>query len=257
MEKNIYYILAMILMIMAVGCKENEMDSYVNDPAIYFAHGSNYSLDGTLANSITQNDSINYSFFILADSIKRDTIYIYVCTQGEVADYDRPISLVQTNEGESNAAVAGVHFIGFDDSAVSSSMVVPAGMVYAKIPIILLRDASLELEEKRLELAVNQNEYFRPGIDEYRNFTITTTDIAVKPSLWDTFWKYFFGPTFGSVKFRFIINATGYTEWEQRPSDYSYLTWMRTVVQQKFYDYNLAHPDDPLKEADGTLVTFS
>jgi hypothetical protein len=247
----------MMQMVIVVSCKENEMDDYVNDPAIYFAHGSNYSLDGTLANTISQNDSINYSFFILDDSIKRDTIYVFICTQGEIVDYDRPISLIQTNEGESDAAVSGVHFVGLDDPAVKKSLVVPADQVYAKVPIIMLRDASLELEEKRLELSVAQNEYFRPGIDEYRNFIITTTDIAVKPSNWDTRWKWYFGPTFGSVKFRFIINATGYTEWEKVPMDFSYISWMMTVVQQKLYDYNLAHPDDPLKEADGTLVTFN
>lgn len=257
MKKKLSYIGALLAMLAMTACTENEMEGYTNDPAIYFLNGKTYEDDGTQgASTPLQRDSINQSFFVCNDDVKREVVYVFVKTMGMLSDTDRPVSLVQTNSGADNAAVPGVHYVPFDDPEVAGNMVIPAGKSYAKIPVILLRDKSLQTSEKRLELTVGQNDYFRPGIDQYRNFVITTTDLAVKPARWDRGWKYYFGPTFGSVKFKFIINATGYTDWENLPSDYSYIKWLQTTVLQAFYDYNQQHPDEPLKEADGTLVTF-
>lgn len=257
MKKILSYTGAILAAFAMTACTENQMEGYADDPAIYFLNGKTYEDDGTQgAATPSQKDSINQSFFVCSDDVEREVVYVFVKTQGKLADHDRPVKLVQTNTGAANAAVAGIHYVAFDSPEVAPSMVVKAGMSYAKIPIILLRDKSLQTQEKRLELTVAQNECFRPGIDQYRNFVITTTDLAVKPARWDRGWRYYFGPTFGSVKFKFIINATGYTDWENLPSDYSYLKWLQSTVQQAFFDYNQAHPDEPLKEADGTLVTF-
>lgn len=249
------YIGAFLVALVATSCTENNMEEYENDPAIYFLNGSVYNDDGTVSSGKLQKDSVNQSFFVYDSDKMRDTVYVFVKTMGKVSSTDRPIALVQTNTGD-DAAVPGTHYVPLDDPEVTKHMYVPAGKVYAKIPIILLRDKSLQTSQKRLELEVAKNECFRPGIDAWRKFVITTTDLAVKPAMWDSRWRYYFGPTFGSVKLKFIINATGYTDFDNLPSDYSYITWLKTTVQQAFFDYNKAHPDDPLKEADGTLVTF-
>ncbi len=256
MKKILCYIGALLTSLCVTSCTENEMEGYVNDPAIYFLNGRIYNDDGTQSLTQTQKDSINQSFFICGDDVKQEVVYVYVMTMGKVADVDRPIKLVQTNSGQANAAIPGVHYKSFDDPEVAKSMYVPAGKTYAKIPVTILRDKSLQNGEKRLEITVAQNEYFRPGIDQYRNFIITTTDLATKPARWDNTWKYYFGPTFGSVKFKFIINATGYTDFDNVPTDYTYLKWLNATVLQAFFEYNQAHPDEPLTEADGTLVTF-
>lgn len=256
MKKILFYICASLASLGVTSCTENEMEGYVNDPAIYFLNGNVFNDDGTKSLTQTQNDSINQSFFICGDDVKQEVVYVYVMTMGKVSDQDRPIKLIQTNAGKENAAVPGVHYKSFDDPDVAKAMFVPAGKTYAKIPVTILRDKSLKTEEKRLEFSVAQNEYFRPGIDQYRNFVITTTDLATKPAMWDKAWRYYFGPTFGSVKFKFIINATGYTDFDNVPTDYTYLKWLNATVLQAFFDYNKAHPNEPLTEADGTLVTF-
>ena len=253
MKTTTLYIAASLALLSVTGCTENEMEGFSESPSVYFMNGSMRDESGAY---ITQDDSVNQSFFIYGDDVTRDTVYIIVNAMGGPANVDRPIALEQTNAGKPDAAVVGVHYIGFDNAEVKDSVCIPAGKVYARVPVILLRDKSLQTQQKRLELRVKQNEYFRPGIDEFRQFIVTTTDLAVKPTYWDTRWKYYFGPTFGSVKLKFIINATGYTDFDNIPSDYSYLTWLKTTVQQAFFDYNKAHPNDPLKEADGTLVTF-
>lgn len=244
MKKILFCISMLTVFFSMASCEENQMDDYENIPAIYFTRN-----DG-------QSDSINYSFFILNSAIKRDTIYVRVYSMGKQANYDRPIAIEQTNKDKPNAAKAGVHYVAFEDTEVKSSFIISANKVYADIPIIVLRDASLTLQEKRLELSVKENEDFNIGIQEWSKFVVTISDQTSKPKMWDSFWKYFFGQSWGIIKMRFIVEATGYTTWESRPSDYSYLTWLSATAKQALLDYNLAHPDDPLKETTGDIISL-
>ncbi|MDR3246807.1 MAG: DUF4843 domain-containing protein [Prevotellaceae bacterium] len=231
------------------GCSEYE-NIYENDPAIYFAY------DVALPDSETmQKDSLNHSFFVLKSSALRDTVWIMVNTMGRTEDYDRPFVIVQSNSGQADAAVAGTHYLPFDDAGIKRFFTVEANKAQALIPVVLLRHSSLALNRVRLELTVVGNEYFRPGIENFRTFAVTTSDRAVKPALWDGIWYYYFGE-WGSEKMRFVINATGYTQWERIPADMSYINYLSDTVAQAFRDYNQEHPDDPLHEANGDLVTF-
>lgn len=90
---TILYGLLAVLFI-CIGCQEQDMMQYENDPAIYFA---NQSANAT--NNITQHDSINHSFFIYGTDVTRDTVHILICTMGMPTEYDRSINLVQTNIG--------------------------------------------------------------------------------------------------------------------------------------------------------------
>lgn len=243
-----FYLTILLLLVVAVSCKENDAFFYQNDPAIYFANEKGV-LNG-------QMDSIPYSFFIANNTVVDDTIHVKICLSGLPVDYDRPIKLIQTNVGEEDAAVSGIHFVAFDDPLIIDSVCMPRGQSLAYIPIVLLRDISLKTKEKRLKLAVGQNEYFRPGVDEFRNFTVTMADFTIKPKLWDSYWKNFFGPTFGSEKLKFIIQVTGFTEFDVYPSDFQIGNYLSIVFQKKLAEYNEAHPDNPLAEADGTLVGF-
>lgn len=244
MKKPFIYISLLIATFLISSCEENQMDNYKNEPAIYFEHNSQ------------QADSINFSFFSLDNAIKRDTINVRVALMGLPTDHDCPIKLVQTNIGKPDAAVAGVHYIAFDNDEVKRFFCIPAKAVYVDIPIIALRDISLSAQEKRLELAVSANENFKVGIDDWKNFTVVLSDLTTKPKLWDTYWKYYFGVSWGAVKMRFIIQSTGLNQWENRISDYSYLLWLSSTAKQALLDYNLAHPDAPLKEANGDIVSM-
>ena len=220
------------------------MEVYSDTPALYFEH------------SADQADSINFSFFIYDEDVIRDTAWITVNTMGGLSDSDRPFRLRQTNAGMEGAAVAGTHYENFDDASLKSFFVIPAGKASQKVPIVLLRDKSLSTGTYRLELGIEPNENFKPGVDAWRHFLVTTTDEAVKPRIWDSYWKYHFGSTWGSVKMKFIIQHTGLTDFDTMVSDYSYTNWLSGTVKQALLEYNLAHPDAPLSEADGTLVTF-
>ena len=250
MKKNIYNILFLsALLCCMAACTEYQMPrGYDGNPAVYFSWSST---------SGAQHDSINHSFFLLKDYTQTtDTVWVKVNLLGSTAPVDRPIAIVQTNTGKANAAVPGTHFLSFDNPWVKERMIIPADSVQMRLPIVIFKDGSLNTHTVRLELAVVENEYFRPGIEAYRNFVVTTTAQAVKPSLWDTRWRYQFGSTWGTVKFRFIIDATGYLDWDIYPTDNGYLTWLQNTTLQKFEEYKLSNPGNPLKEANGDLVTF-
>ncbi len=239
------FIILITIALIAASCSQFDAIEYENDPAIYFANEQN-----------GQRDSLNHSFFIVPGD-GPDTVYLDIRTMGYLSNIDRTIKIIQTNAGDENAAIAGVHYVPFDDPKVSKYFIIPANSAKMNVPIILLRDESLNLKQVRLELAVAENENFRPGIERWRNFVIKTTAQATKPTKWDSRWKYHFGASWGSVKMKFIIDHTGYTEWDIVPSDYGYLTFLRSKVLDAFQQYNQNNPDNPLKEADGTLVSFT
>jgi len=244
--KKIENIALFAFLLCIAGCVENKMMEYGDDSAIYFHWNSGYG---------QQHDSIKHSFF-LSNNLTQDTVWVRINAMGKTAPVDRPIAVVQTNADSVNAAIAGTHYLSFDSPGIKEKMVIPANKVQTSIPIVFLNHSSLELEEVRLELEVVENDYFRPGINKWRKFLVTTTAQAVKPSNWGTAWYRYFGATWGTVKFRFIIEATGYTDWDNPPIDISYLTYLQAVVNQKFLEYNHNNPDNPLREANGDLVVF-
>ena len=244
MNKSKLIILITIALI-AASCSQFDAIEYENDPAIYFAN-----------EQYGQKDSLNHSFFLIPGD-DPDTVYIDIRTMGYLSNVDRTIKVIQTNAGDENAAIAGVHYVPFDDPKVSKYFIIPANSAKMNVPIILLRDESLNLKQVRLELEVAENENFRPGIEKWRNFVIKTTSQATKPMLWDTYWKYYFGASWGSVKMKFIIDHTGHTDWDTRSTDNGYVTYLKTKVLNAFQQYNINNPNKPLKEADGTLVSFT
>jgi len=242
-------ILVLLLSIAAVSCKQNELPQYEENPAVYFSYLSHGKPTGY------QVDSIRHSFFLLNSEIVKSTVMIRMNTMGSPTDIDRPISIVQANEGEENAAIPGVHYVSFSDPEVMSRIMIRAGRVYDSIPIVWIRHSDMDISTIKLELKIAENQYFHPGVDRYTRFTVTTTAMAIKPSNWSS-WESTFGPTWGSVKMKFIIDYVGDIDWGNPSSDTNYLTYLRTKALQKLKEYNEAHPNEPLKEVNGDFVTF-
>lgn len=241
----ILVVLSVISSTFICSCKENQMETYNDKAALYFEYAT-----------YGQKDSINHSFFVYDEDVTFDTVRVVICMTGYPENYDRPINLIQTNSGSPDAAIPGTHFVAFDDPDIQKHICMPAGQVKTEIPVVMLRDKSLNIEKVRMELTIGSNEYFRPGIDKQRNFVLTTTAMAEKPNNWDTMWRYAFGPTWGSVKMKFIIDSTGLTDFTQNP-EMGYRDWLSATAKQALIDYNMAHPDAPLCEADGSPVTFN
>lgn len=221
-------------------CSDNEPIAYENEPALY----------------IDNDKNINFSFFYSTNTDGRDTVYAKIHAMGYPSDTPRSFTLYQMNAGEPNAAQAGLHYIGFDTEEMQKLMVMPAGKSEYELPIILLKDASLDNSVVNLKIGIRPNDNFVEGIKEKDSLVVSFSAQALKPTNWDD-WYYAFGSSWGTVKMKFIIENTGITNFDNVPTDTDYKNYLNTKLKSKLFDYNQSHPDAPLAEADGTLVDFS
>ena len=151
MKIRIATILIFLLIVGTIGCKENTALEYENDPALYFENGT-YS----------QKDSIAHTFFIQPNDQMRDTVLIEIHTMGYPIDNDPPFVLEQANAGQPGAAVAGKHFVAFDDPEMLEHLKIPKGSVRKSFPLIVLSVRCFVFEEVRIYLKLLDNEFFRP-----------------------------------------------------------------------------------------------
>ena len=109
MKKHIFYILTVLLLGIA-GCEQQSVLKYNNDPRLYFFVAQIIPRLRVTVKMIV----LRSLFFLLPDKQMQDTVWIVVETMGLVAEEPRPFTLVQTNVGEADAAVAGTHYMAFD-----------------------------------------------------------------------------------------------------------------------------------------------
>lgn len=251
---KLYLLLGIALGWLFSGCQEKEIYRYENDPRLYFFKGIIYYPNNT---SFIQRDSVKQTFFVKPDSQKRDTVWVDVRTMGFPTNYPRPVKLVQSNIGEPDAAIPGVHYVAFDDEELREKMCIEAGNVRQFIPVVLLRDPSLEQAIFRIKMDIAPNDYFAVGMDTLAHFQVTTTAMPDKPSLWNSYWSGFFGD-YGTKKMWFLVNYVGLKDFNTRITDRGYLAYLRAKAVEALAVYNAdeRNPDRPLKEADGNPVKF-
>lgn len=221
-------------MVCAAGCSQHDALLFESEPQVCFYRGE----DG-----YGQQDSLLHSFFAVPAGQDRDTVWVELALVGFPTDEARPVKIVQTNTGAPDAAVAGTHFVALDDPEMAGRIVIGANQVRTKIPIVLLRDESLKVGKKRLELTVLANDYFKPGIDADRNFMVQTTELSEQPDNWDSDWLKYFGE-WSSVKMQFIGQYLGLDDFEEEYMT-AYKTYLRLKAHTKLNEYNTTH-DQPL-----------
>jgi hypothetical protein len=207
----------------------------------------------------------SYSFFFEPEDITQHTLWVTMKTEGFVRDYPRAVTLKQEPAIDGNEdAVPGVHYVPFDDPQVKAQYVIPAGAATASFPIILLRDASLQESVRTLRIVLEENEHFLLSINPLKlHRNVVFADKLIMPEMWRSSTVIFYFGTYGEAKHRFMIEATGQpvdNDWFKKnfsadQYDYYYLMFLRGWFQEKLDERN-AREGSPLKEADGTIVTF-
>lgn len=237
--KRIWIVIAVVLCgCLAGSCEQQETEKYEGDARLYFHRSTEW--EGQL-------DSVRHSFFLVPEGKERDTVLVDVRTMGFPVGTARPVKIVQTNAGKPGAAVAGVHYVGFDDVSLKEALVVQPHAIKVMVPVILLHDPSLDKGKVRIEMEVVGNEYFKPGIDKNCRFMVQTTALAEKPGTWDKNWVYYFGE-WGTEKMGFIVNYLGFTEFEKTDQESGYKEYLKLKANEKLEIYNKAHPEYPLCE---------
>ncbi len=232
---------------------------------------------------ITDDDKIINWSFILNSTVDAevDTIWLTVTTMGYLKDYDRPIALEQVMTGD-NDAQAGVHYVSFNDADLCANYYyIPANAAEQEIPVVVLRDESLQDESVTLKIALKENEYFSLGYPEFSDYTLVITDKLSKPTAWDVCsLEEYFGE-YGEAKHSLMIEWTGqawdddyiyslfYSYYESYDgttywfaNDDDYMNWLSDWFQDKLEAANaerLADPEigDVYREKDGTEVDFT
>jgi hypothetical protein len=235
---------------------------------------------GSGLNFYYQNSSdtlVTYSFVYGSTVATSDTVWLKVQTMGFLSDEDREINVEQIATGISDA-VAGTHYLSFDDASLKSYYIMPAGKSLDSIPVVLLRDASLKDTSVNLLIKIKTNSEFTLVNSDKNTVQVVFTDKLSKPSCWAYYAEGYFG-TYGPVKHQWLIeqtgekwdddylyNVLGFTssmDWSDGTNahyDSGYCSYLSTALTKKLDAYNAARTAaglDVLKEADGTVVSLS
>ena len=237
----------MTLLVMATGCEKSELVRY-EEPAMIYVYREAFNNDG---------DSVAYSFAIKANNLQVDTIKVPVRIMGDATNTDREVKLAVI--ADSTTAVEGTHyeFLPYH---------IPAGEFSADLPVLVKRTADLKNQEVRLLLQVTASKDFQPGIPHSPvagnfagaglKYLVKINDFLTKPSNWDTRLIYYFG-TYSQVKFKFIIDITGITDFPVgSPPAFSFgeMQYYNAFCKSKLSDHETAN--GPLLDEFGLPVTF-
>jgi hypothetical protein len=190
-------------------------------------------------------DSLEFSFITSPPSVNEISMDITLYVMGEAADHERRANI--TIEGDKTTA-------GNTQYTCPSEVIIPSGAYSATFPVVLKRTTDLQNTTVRLYLKVEDSEDFKVGVREWDHLLIKWNDILTMPKNWSDLTEFF--GAFSMVKYRFIINVTGVTEFNTSTMSWSQLMNYKIIVKNALDEYNAAHPDNPLKDENGQFVTF-
>ena len=98
--KKIWNYLICGMVLLAVGCERHDAQVFEGEARVCFLRGE----DGK-----GQQDSILQSFFVVPETLDRDTVWVEIALMGFPVNEVRPLKIVQTNQNAADAAVAGTH----------------------------------------------------------------------------------------------------------------------------------------------------
>ncbi|MDR0544061.1 MAG: DUF4843 domain-containing protein [Odoribacteraceae bacterium] len=240
-----------ILAIATVACAEEEIKDYAGDAALYFYRGSYQTIH------VFQRDSVFYSF--LATANERDTLYIDTRVMGYPVDRPREITLRQIDANDPLAAIPGTHYVAFNDPAIKPLMYMPANATSYRLPVILIRDASLQQQIVNLRLQIVENSDFKIGIEKQATFQIKFSDQFLPATNWrpgsSVGWFTVFGE-YGKQKHWFLHTQVGFTDFDADVSTYPLAVrkFYNQQAREKLAAYNAVNP--VLKEDNGQEVYF-
>lgn len=252
--KNLKYIPALFLGLSMVfqACKKDAYQFYSGIARIQFGPSQNllYTSSGTY------KDSLKSQTFAYSDISKVvDTVYFDIYTMGDIYSNERAFKLRQELLPGENNAVPGTHYKAFDAPALAGLYTIPAGQNHSRVPVILMRDASLRSKSITLKFRIEENENFKFGQEDLLWRKLVFTDKLSKPATWNIgmLGKY------SEVKHRFCISATN-QKWDDE-----FITKIVVDVQAQQYwmgkvkiallEYNAQHTT-PLTDEDNEVVIF-
>ncbi|SMO74654.1 DUF4843 domain-containing protein [Solitalea koreensis] len=256
MKKLKYFVVALALISLA-SCKEDDYYLFNDTARLQFGPDISriYQTSFNLADTLKP-----FTFYYENPDVKQDTVFFDIYAIGGVSSKDRSFTLEQVQVQGVNNAVAGTHYVAFNDPLVSKNYVIKAGQVHSFVPVVVLRDASLKNSNVVLKFNVVADKNFQLGEANNLWRKIDLTDRLSQPAAWNaSASQYYFGK-YSIVKHRFMIESTS-QKWDQEfisfvMADYALLQYYTGTLKTALVNYNNAHPGNMLKDEVGDLVVF-
>lgn len=220
------------------GCSSDEDFYYSDEPRV--------RLEGDYIWA-AGSDSVTFSFVTYDESVQTQTIDVDAKIMGMPESRDRTVNI--TVDASKTTASASLY-------TVPEQVVVSAGETKGTFSVVLKRDASLQQKAVRLCIKVSSSTDFKPGVSEQDHVTFIWNDILSKPNNWSDL-ETFFGQ-YSDTKYRFMLAYSGgISEFSTDTMSWALLNSLRIRFQNALNDYNAAHPNQPLTDENGQLVTFN
>lgn len=264
------------LLLLATACEKDLPKFSDEEGLLIFYYGDNLTTDQVTSKMGRGSHSFKLNS---SEEQTRDTVWIKVNTIGKLSTNSRPLVLQQVPEADVNNAVVGKHYVDFEDPTLADLYQIPAKQNEALIPVVVLRDPSLETDgDVVLKITFKDNGYFKAGYPEFATYTLTISDRLARPNMWDELYlEYDFG-AYGPQKHELMIKWSG-NAWDDtyiqslatkvyypgygemwQLNDGAYLTYLSGWFSRKLAEENaerLANGKDVYREADGTEVDFT
>ena len=237
------------------GCDRDEYMVYEDDARLQFGP----TPDKIYTQQSEWEDTVKTFSFLSVDADKMlDTVYFDIYSIGVVSTVERRYELEQVVIDSADNAEPGVHYKAFDDPEVSGMYVIPAHSAHAVVPVVVMRDTSLDSREYVLKFRIKENENFKLGDRGKQWRKLYLSDVLLRPTRWS---DGYFG-TYSKVKHRFMMEQTG-LKWDDEYleivlSDVSMGYYWQGKFRELLYAYNHdpENKDVSLKDENGWEVKF-
>ncbi|GAE23190.1 DUF4843 domain-containing protein [Bacteroides pyogenes] len=191
--------------------------------------------------------------FVYSPAGKDSTVYSFGLHPGVKEDIvEIPFKLIGISSSEPREVA--VEAVKDKTTAIESNDFViepcrlPADAIAGSVKIKVRKNASSDAESKVVALRLCANNYFSEAPVNESMFRVVITNELAEPVGW-IFNEY------SRVKHEFVILHTGvatnYNQWSTSEQIY----W-KGVLIKALYEYNKAHPGEPLTDENGLVVTF-
>ena len=231
MKKLIRFLGMLVSVVIFNSCEKDEIMSFEGEPAVNFS-----SVD--IYDPVYEEE---YSFLTNPEDEHIHEIQVQI--MGDAVDHDRTFEVEVINDSLTTAN---------EDQYEILEGTIPAGEFTGTLYIKLFNSPELADKSVSLHLKIIDSQDFQSGNVESDEFVISWTNQVVVPD-W-RWYRYFFTRVPSTAAYRAIVESTGLVDFTI--SDYLSLgTAGATAMGTKFGDYvmeyNLQHPNDPLRHDDG------
>lgn len=226
MKQFTFIISAILLLFMAVGCNQDDYLHYDTDSA-------------SIKFTSSENDSTVYSFRLHPGETE-GLIEIPVQLIGLASPQAREISAEIV--AEKSNAIENTDFVILHSEIMADS-------IHGVLKVLVKKTDILDNESRRLTLRLCPNQFFESAPVNQSLYTIVVNNELLYPDGW------IFGE-YSQVKHEFVILHTGIATDYNSVWTNSEKLWWKSKLIDALYEYNLAHPGDPLKDENGILISF-